>query len=221
MSGSIPNCVIKSSSIHRSFNRAVALHGVHDVLVESNVAYDVMGHAYFLEDAIETRNTFAYNLAVLTRPSNALLSTDQTVAAPELELIPRRLSARLATPRNRLVSNAFGPHDWQPAAFWITNVDNQARSRAPLPWLVLSSVLCFVLRSPARLRLTRPTCPAAQSALLACTDVRQRGGGYEGWVRLLAEAGDARHRSVGGPGGARLPPGIEARTLRRQRDALE
>ena len=102
MSGSIPNCVIKSSSIHRSFNRAVALHGVHDVLVESNVAYDVMGHAYFLEDAIETRNTFAYNLAVLTRPSNALLSTDQTVAAPELELIPRRLSARLATPRNRL-----------------------------------------------------------------------------------------------------------------------
>jgi hypothetical protein len=35
---------VKGCSIHHSFQRAVTIHGTHRVLLESNVAYDIMGH---------------------------------------------------------------------------------------------------------------------------------------------------------------------------------
>jgi hypothetical protein len=44
---------VKGCSIHHSFLRAVTIHGTHRVLLENNVAYDVMGHTYFFEDALE------------------------------------------------------------------------------------------------------------------------------------------------------------------------
>ena len=34
------------------------VHGSHNTLVEYNVIYDIMGGAFFLEDGIETGNTF-------------------------------------------------------------------------------------------------------------------------------------------------------------------
>lgn len=43
-------CWIKNSSIHRSVNRAISIHNSSRVLVEDNVAYDVVGHAYYIED---------------------------------------------------------------------------------------------------------------------------------------------------------------------------
>ena len=43
------------------------MHGVHRLLVEGNVAYNTMGHTYFLEDGVETLNLIRYNLGVLTR----------------------------------------------------------------------------------------------------------------------------------------------------------
>jgi len=39
-----------------------------------------MGHQYFIEDAIETKNIIYHNLGVLTFASNALLNTDQSPA---------------------------------------------------------------------------------------------------------------------------------------------
>ena len=43
--------------------------------------YDVMGHAVFLEDAIEKRNLIQYNLVATVRSSFSLLYTDQIPAA--------------------------------------------------------------------------------------------------------------------------------------------
>ena len=71
---------MRRCSIHHTYNRAVALHGVHNVLVEDNVAYDNMGHAFFLEDGVETGNQFLRNLGVLTKESTAMLNTDYTPA---------------------------------------------------------------------------------------------------------------------------------------------
>ena len=44
---------VRGCAIHRTFNRALTIHGTNGLLVEHNVAYDVMGHAYFLEDGVE------------------------------------------------------------------------------------------------------------------------------------------------------------------------
>lgn len=48
LSGSMNGSYIRHCSIHHSFNRAISVHGVHNLLIERNVAYDIMGHAYFL-----------------------------------------------------------------------------------------------------------------------------------------------------------------------------
>ena len=64
--------------MHRTFNRALTLHGVHDLLVEYNVIYNVMGLAFFMEDAVEENNILRYNLGVMNKKSAALLNVDQT-----------------------------------------------------------------------------------------------------------------------------------------------
>ena len=80
MIGEVTNSYVRSCSIHHTYNRAVTMHGVHRLRVEDNVAYDTMGHTYFLEDGVETKNEIVHNLGVLTRASLALLSTDATPA---------------------------------------------------------------------------------------------------------------------------------------------
>jgi hypothetical protein len=92
---------LRNTSIHRSFNRAVTIHATHNVLVEQTVAYDHIGHGYFLENAVETGNKLYYNLGLVTREP-----------APGEELLPTDL----------------GPKQFQisgPGTYWITNPDNE------------------------------------------------------------------------------------------------
>ena len=55
--------------------------GVHHFRVLNNVAYDNMGHAFFIEDAAETYNRIEGNLAMVTKSSSSLLDTDTTPAS--------------------------------------------------------------------------------------------------------------------------------------------
>ena len=90
---------IENSSIHRSYNRCITVHGTHGIRVEANVAYDAVGHCYFLEDGIERDNFFENNLGLVIR-------------RPELgeELLPSE-------------QKSLGP-----AVYWITNPDNTFRN---------------------------------------------------------------------------------------------
>ena len=54
------------NSIHDSNNRAITIHGVHYLTVKENVAFNVMGHTIFIEDAIESRNFIYHNLVINT-----------------------------------------------------------------------------------------------------------------------------------------------------------
>ena len=64
MSGSY----VKSSAIHKSFNRAINLHATSNFEIRDNVAYNIMGHAYFLETGAEVFNVLSGNLgAVVVR----------------------------------------------------------------------------------------------------------------------------------------------------------
>lgn len=94
-----PGQYIVNSSVHRSYNRCITVHGTHDTLVADNVCYDFIGHGYFLEDGIEQNNIFDHNLGVWARrplPSEAILPTDY---------------------REANASNG-------PAVFWISHPDN-------------------------------------------------------------------------------------------------
>lgn len=78
MIGTVYKSYIKGNAIHQTFNRACTLHGVHYLTIEENVAYDTMGHTFFIEDAAETMNTLKNNLGMLTKRSWSLLNTDQS-----------------------------------------------------------------------------------------------------------------------------------------------
>ena len=80
MIGIVDESYVRNCAVHHTFNRAYTIHGVHKLRVQNNVAYNVMGHTYFIEDSIETLNIITGNLGVLTRPSFALLKTDQSPA---------------------------------------------------------------------------------------------------------------------------------------------
>jgi cell migration-inducing and hyaluronan-binding protein len=74
MADHAPGQYVVNSSVWRSFNRCVTVHGTHDVTVADNVCYDHTGHGYFLEDGIETNNSITGNLALRARLGTVLAS---------------------------------------------------------------------------------------------------------------------------------------------------
>jgi hypothetical protein len=63
--GECPSCYFRQSSIHHSFYRCISVHGTNSSLVTENVAYDITGYCYYLEDGVEENNTISFNLAAL------------------------------------------------------------------------------------------------------------------------------------------------------------
>ncbi|XP_035685638.1 fibrocystin-L-like [Branchiostoma floridae] len=80
LNGDMSNSYVRGCAIHRSFNRAVTMHGTHNLLVERNVVFNIMGGAFFIEDGIETGNVLQYNLALFVKASTSLLNDDITPA---------------------------------------------------------------------------------------------------------------------------------------------
>lgn len=80
VSGSVKGSYVRGCAIHHSFNRAVTMHGIHDLLVEHNVIFDIMGNAYFMEDGIEIGNIIQYNLGIFVKSSSSELNVDITPA---------------------------------------------------------------------------------------------------------------------------------------------
>jgi len=46
LEGDVHGSYVKGCAIHRSFNRAVTMHGVHNLVVERNVIYDILGRVF-------------------------------------------------------------------------------------------------------------------------------------------------------------------------------
>ena len=81
VSGDVDGSYVKGCSIHHSFNRAVTMHGINNLVVERNVFYHVRGNAFFMEDGIETGNVVRYNLGIFVTSSTSTLNVDVTPAS--------------------------------------------------------------------------------------------------------------------------------------------
>ncbi len=91
---------LKNSSVHKSFNRAVTIHGTDYVTVDGVFAYDHIGHGIFLEEGGERFNTIKNNVVFITR---------------------RPKKGEELTPSD----NQFNvPQNRTPASYWITNPNN-------------------------------------------------------------------------------------------------
>ena len=80
MVGNLRESYQRNVSVHHSWNRGSAIHGINYLRIQHNVAYHVMGHTFFIEDGPEQFNRVEGNLAIKTIPSMNLLNTDQTPA---------------------------------------------------------------------------------------------------------------------------------------------
>lgn len=81
VTGPLNNSFVKGCSVHRSLNRAFSIHGISNNTYVDNVAYDVQGHCYFIEDGDEVHNNLTHNIAALVHVSTSNLNTDLTPAA--------------------------------------------------------------------------------------------------------------------------------------------
>eukprot|EP00121_Abeoforma_whisleri_P005514 Awhi_evm2s5001 len=77
------NSYMKENSVHHSFYRGYTIHGTNSSLIEDNVAYDIIGHTFYLEDGVEENNLFQHNLAAhvhfLAQPSGEPVTGNQYI----------------------------------------------------------------------------------------------------------------------------------------------
>eukprot|EP00158_Paraphelidium_tribonemae_P000239 Partr_v1_DN20319_c1_g2_i1_m58151 putative polycystic kidney and hepatic disease 1 (autosomal len=59
---------VQDSSFWSSFFRCVSVHSTHRLRLSNNVAHDITGHCMYLEDGVEERNIFEYNLVSQVHP---------------------------------------------------------------------------------------------------------------------------------------------------------
>ena len=80
MAGNMEGSYVKANSIHHSYQRSTTTHDTDNWEVRDNVAYEIQGHAYFVEDGSEKLNYLTGNLGVKIRRSSALLKSDMKPA---------------------------------------------------------------------------------------------------------------------------------------------
>lgn len=80
MIGAVRQSYVRYNSIHHTYQRAIAIHGVHYLRVLNNVAFETMGATYFIEDGVETKNIIIGNLGANTRELFVGLNSDATPA---------------------------------------------------------------------------------------------------------------------------------------------
>ncbi len=108
---------IENSAIHDTYSRCVTVHGTNNVRVENNVAYNNVGHCYFLEDGVEHGNQYLNNLGMLTRchPTRPCNSTNAVVGVYG------------GGGQGQNATDQLIPSDNTASTFWITNPDNTYR----------------------------------------------------------------------------------------------
>jgi cell migration-inducing and hyaluronan-binding protein len=107
---------IRNSAIHNTFSRCVTVHGTDNLRVENNVAYNNVGHCYFLEDGVETGNWFVRNLGIKTK------------CHPTLPCVPTVHHAAGSVPgqaaAGQTSEHVLLPSDNTVSTFWITHPSN-------------------------------------------------------------------------------------------------
>lgn len=107
---------LKGCSVHKSYFRAYTIHATSGTELLDNVAFDIIGSAYYLEDGVEENNLLQGNLAafvhVIRARSYREYGTGQT--ADIVRTVPERIV----------------PSDITAAGFYCTNANNRWKNNA-------------------------------------------------------------------------------------------
>ena len=97
----VSDSFVRNSVIWNSKNRCVVIHGTNGVNITNNICYDILGHAMFLEDGVELRNTFDGNLVLKVRSP----VEGQELLKHELDSVGGPSGFWLTNPNNALRNN--------------------------------------------------------------------------------------------------------------------
>ena len=78
--GDASESYVIGNAVHNSFARVCTIHNTNFLRVQKNVGYRIFGHAYFIEDGIETNNVVEDNLVISVIQIWTLINTDVTAA---------------------------------------------------------------------------------------------------------------------------------------------
>ncbi|CUG86307.1 transmembrane protein, putative [Bodo saltans] len=81
VTGESSNSYVNGTSVHDSLNRAFSIHGTSNNTYVDNVAFNIAGHAFFIEDGSERYNVINHNLVIQVLATTSNLNTDITPAA--------------------------------------------------------------------------------------------------------------------------------------------
>ena len=79
--GAVHKSYIRNNSIWQSYNRGIAISGIHYLRVQDNTLYKIKGHAIFITSGTETSNLIERNLVAEVEATFSLLQTDTVPAA--------------------------------------------------------------------------------------------------------------------------------------------
>ena len=65
---------VRNNSIHHTLQRCVTCHGSFGCVIQDNVAFESLGHCYFMEDGVEKGTVMSGNLGLNTRKAKMLPS---------------------------------------------------------------------------------------------------------------------------------------------------
>lgn len=114
---SAPHSYFRDCSVWNSFFRCYTVHGTNDTVLSRNVAFNTIGHCYYIEDGVEENNKFQYNLAAYQVPIWATPGVPTNFAPPGSQS-----QEGLQLDQN---SNIVIPADVSAGAFYITNAYNE------------------------------------------------------------------------------------------------
>lgn len=129
-----PGCYFRESSIESSFYRCISVHATNGITVAENVAFNVTGHCYYLEDGVEVNNKLSFNLAALIHS-----------IGPE----PPNGGGQHTNPSTFVQNDRLTlPADVTAAGFYITNMQNEIVGNAASG---VSCLRCLLIQSAHRL----------------------------------------------------------------------
>ncbi|MBS2013950.1 MAG: hypothetical protein JST00_13760 [Deltaproteobacteria bacterium] len=70
LAGDVTGQYVKRSTVNRSFQRGITIHGVQHVLVQDNIVFDTPGHNFLVETPDTVDNVWDHNLGLVTRIAN-------------------------------------------------------------------------------------------------------------------------------------------------------
>ena len=62
--------MVTDCSVRHSYYRAYTIHNTFNLLLARNTAFDITGHAYYLESGVEENNRIEYNFVAFVHPIN-------------------------------------------------------------------------------------------------------------------------------------------------------